>query len=928
MGAMRIDQLFRLVAVIVLAVTMSGAGLLLARDWTSYEAKKRAATLLQVLKTTLTSAEYLTAERGSANALIGASLFEGSGLRAALDQARTRSDAVLAVALKQLQESSCDDCEHGAARLISVRERLWLARQQIDRLVAVPREERSTRAADHAIAGMFRLIDDLAAVNDRIILELIRDEPSVAEHVLAARLAAELREQAGRAGSIFMPALMSRKGLSGDDLERLWLVMGRIHALGDLIRSGTLGRPVAVTQMQRIYFDDGIAYLQQIAQPASAEATIPTAAAFAQHYVPLMRPITTLRDAELDAAIQDVDERKGNTRNALIVLAAVVATIIISVVCVLVLFSRRIIGPISAATVSLRSLASGNYATPVYPFRQKDQISALLEALQALRDAMVRNGQLESERSTLVERLREAVNDSQLQVGLLKEARDAAVASSRAKGRFLAMMSHEIRTPMHGLRGLLEALRGTVLDPRQRHYLDVADRSAEALMQILNDILEYSMADGGVLAMTPAPTDIREVVDEVMAALAGNGESKGLEMEVHIHPGVAATYLADAYRLRQVLLSLLSNAIKFTSRGRVGISVAPGNVDGTRQQVVLTVYDTGVGIPEAAQKGLFLPFEQSEGMLTRRFGGVGIGLAISKRLVEMMGGTIEIQSAEQLGTSVILSLELTVQRERYDFPDLKGRVLLIGTEKIHVASSLRAYALAAGMEPLEGRVWPRDGSIPTLYARDSEGAIPEWREHAMLVGRFDSAPPGGAPASPNYWVNPPNWRLFVAACQEAMAQEASAGIAVSGVAEPSLDWAAMGPVVVADDSPVNCLVLTSQLKQLGCEAVLTCSDGAEAWGVLSTTRVGLLITDVYMPRLDGIELISRVRAGEPVSCRHTRIVAITASVLKETEQRCRDAGADVFLTKPVSANQLRNALAAMCRTKQEISASSARGTTS
>ncbi|MDF3834775.1 ATP-binding protein [Cupriavidus basilensis] len=845
------------------------------------------------------------------NALIGATQPDGAGLRAALDLARAQSDATLEAAIKRLQESSCDDCKRDAALMRSARERLQLARQDIDRLAAMPREERSTRAADHAISRMFRFIEDMNLVTDRIILELIRDEPSVAEHVLVARLAAELREQAGRAGSLFTPALMSRKALSADEMERLWLVIGRIHALGDLIGRGTLRHPVAVTQMQRIYFDGGIAYLRQTARAGSKEAMMPTAASFAQHYVPLMRPITALRDAELDAAIRYVDERKNSTRNALGLLAAVVVTIILSIVSVLVLFSRRIIEPISAATVSILSFASGNYSTPAYSFRWKDQIGALLDALQALRDAMVRNGQLESERSTLVERLREAVSDSQVQAGLLEEARDAAVASSEAKGRFLAMMSHEIRTPMHGLLGLLEALRRTILDAQQRHYLDVADSSAKALMQILNDILEYSMVDAGTLAMMPAPTDLREVVDEVMAALAGSGESKGLEMAVYVHPGVAATYLADAYRLRQVLLSLLSNAIKFTSQGRVGISVSLGKVDGTRQQVVLTVYDTGIGISETAQKGLFLPFEQSQGTLTRRFGGVGIGLAISKRLVEMMGGTVEIASAEHLGTSVIIRIDLTAEREQYDFPEFKGRVILIGTEMINVTKSLRAFALAAGMEPIEGRLWPRDRGMPTLYVRDAEGGMPGWPGHAMLVGRLDSVRPEGVSELPNYWANPPNWSLFVAACQEAIAQNASEDGAGSGFAEPSLDWAAMGPVVVADDSPVNCLVLTNQLRQLGCEAVLTCSHGEEAWSVLSTTRVALLITDVYMPKLDGIELILRVRAAELASNHRTRIVAITASVLKETEQRCRDAGAEVFLTKPVSVNQLRSALAQM-----------------
>ncbi|CAE6864503.1 Sensor histidine kinase RcsC [Paraburkholderia aspalathi] len=912
MGPIRIDQQFRFVAAIVLVVTISGVGVLLAQDWKSYQSTRHAATLLQVLRTTLNASEYLSAERGPMNALLGAEQSDQSGLRAALDVARARSDSALDAAVRGLQETSCDDCKRGVATMQSARENLSLARQDIDRLAALPREERPAHAVEQAIEKMFQLIEDMNPVNHGIIFQLIRDEPSMAEHVVSARLAAELREEAGRAGSLFTPALMSRRAMNSDELERLWLVVGRVHALGDLIMSSSPADTAEVKQLRRIYFGAGIAYLRQTARAEDGDASLPTAASFAQHYVPLMRPITALRDAELDVAIRDEQERETHTRNALVLLTGVLATIVLSVMFILVTFSRRIIGPISSATESILSFASGNYSTPAHSIEQRDQIGALLASLQALRAALVRNEQLEAERLRLVEQLQEAVIDGQVQSGLLKEARDIAVASAEAKGRFLAMMSHEIRTPMHGLLGLLEALQRTLLNTQQRHYLDVANSSAKALMQILNDILEFTLADTGVLALASVPTDIREVIDEAMAALAGSGESKGLQMEVYVHPYVAAMYLVDGYRLRQVLLNLLSSAIKFTSQGRVGIWAGLGKVDDSRQELILKVYDTGVCIPETARTGLFLPFEQPGDVLTRHVGGVGIGLAISKRIVEMMGGTLEVASADDLGTSVTLRIDLTVEREQYDFPQLKGGSILISTETIHVARALKAFAFAAGLEPFEGQLWSRDIGAPALHARDAQDVIPGRPGHSVLIGRrYDAAGANGVVELANYWANPPSWHIFVACCLEAIAPHASHHGAVGGPEELLPDWCTTGTILIADDSPVNCLVLTNQLKQLGCELVLTCGDGEQAWRVLSSRKVSLLITDVYMPKLNGIELISRLRAAEQTSSHRTQIVAITASVLKETNERCRDAGADVFLTKPVSGKQLRNVLTRM-----------------
>ncbi|WP_322021676.1 MULTISPECIES: response regulator [unclassified Burkholderia] len=909
----RIDQMFRLVAVVVLTVTVCGAGSLLVRDWRLYAAGNRAAVRLQALKETLKASEYLSAERGPMNALLGASPPDDLHLRAALTQARAHSDMAIARAIEMLDASASGSGRESVARLVSVRERLKLARRDIDSLLAVPRAGRSTRSVEQAIDGMFQLISDIDPVNDSIAYEITLNEPVVAEHVMTARLAAELRERAGRAGSLLTPALMHGRALTPDEFERMSEVIGRIRALGDLIASGTFGHLSGtghampdLARMQRIYFGSGIAYLRQIAQRGAADDMAPTAASFAERYVPFMQPITALRDSEMRAAMRDVETRKHAALKALWMLASIVATVVLSIATLLVLFSKRIIGPISAATSSILDFAGGNYAMPVHGIDGKDQIGALLSSLGALRDALVRNVQLEEDRSTLIEQMRLAMHDSKVQAGLLEQARDAALAAAEAKGRFLALVSHELRTPMHGMLGMLEILERSELDSVQRRYLDLVLGSARALTGTLNDVLDYASVDAGAPTLACASVDLREIVDEVAAALAGNAERKGLDMEVHVHPDVAACHLADPRRLRQILLHLLSNAVKFTSRGRVGIRITPGEIDDGRQPLSIAVYDTGSGIPDAVRKDLFVPFERFDDGWTGGAGSLGIGLAISKRLTDMMGGTLEIDSLEHLGTSATLRIELAVERERYDFTSLKGRAILIDTEKLQVARALKAFALAAGMEPLERRWLADDGTASILAVTDARDQA-SWRSgHAL---RIDTYPvPRARRSHPDYWANPPGWRLFVACCEAVVAGEPESP-RLSGGPAHAPGWLPSGTVLVVDDNPVNRIILADQLAKLGCDRIQSCRDGDDAWHVLSSTPVALIVTDVYMPGLDGIGLIERVRAAERSAGRRTPIVAVTASVLDEIERRCRAAGADAFLTRPISTEQLRQALA-------------------
>ncbi|MFM0048903.1 ATP-binding protein [Caballeronia grimmiae] len=504
----------------------------------------------------------------------------------------------------------------------------------------------------------------------------------------------------------------------------------------------------------------------------------------------------------------------------------------------------------------------------------------------------------------------------------LARARDAAEAASRAKDDFLAMMSHEIRTPMNGVLGLVEVFENTPLNPDQSQMLGMIQDSASALLQILDDLLDYTKIEAGRLTIESTPIDLRELVDNAVGLLAGRAHEKGLRVRVDVAPDVAGSLRSDSVRLRQILFNLMSNAIKFTIRGEVALQVRAVERTVSEQVIEVRVTDTGIGIDPAAQHKLFEPFVQAETSITRRFGGTGLGLTICNRLVALMGGTLKLHSEVGVGTSMTVRLTMPVETQQYQMEGLRGRRGIVAVDDDSVARALLNFGQALGLnleriEPDHPRLHSPgtfDG-VDLVFLSDTRNVRLPMGLRVIHV--TEKPKPTGYRVLEDdvrVSVNPLSWRGLGAACVAALTGMPQVAVnATLGqparLEAPNREQALRSGrlVLVAEDHPVNQELIRHQLSLLGfaCDVV---HDGVEALAALETTRYGFLITDCHMPNMTGYELARRVRAKEKGTPRRLPILAITASTCSGESTKCREAGMDDCLIKPTRLATLREHL--------------------
>jgi len=621
--------------------------------------------------------------------------------------------------------------------------------------------------------------------------------------------------------------------------------------------------------------------------------------------------------------------------NYLQTMAWVLLALIVMIFLVSQRLRRRIAAPVERLADGMRRVSEHqDFSLRLAPEGDQEVIRLTEGLNHMLEQIQERDQRLLQHRDDLERTVEDRTRDLRFARDEALASKDAAVMASRAKSEFLATMSHEIRTPMNGVLGMTELLLSTELGERQRRFAETIQRSGDALLAIINDILDFSKIEAGRLELVDEEFNLRDLVDDTAELMAERAHNKGLELSPVLPLDLPLAVSGDAARLRQVLVNLIGNAIKFTDKGEVIVRLKLLALSEQEMQMRFEVIDTGIGISPAQQQKIFESFSQGDSSTTRRYGGTGLGLAISSQLVSLMGGEIGVESEPGRGStfwfSVPLARSVIVVEREFKHKDLRGVRLLIVDDNATNREILHNQAIAwdmphetaeNGHQALEklrmaaARNEPYDIVILDWHMPEMDGielagriqadpAIPALRQVMLSSAAFDEEAARAMEQGIDRYLNKPVKQSALYDCLKGVMAESEPTVSDEGGAVEATVFE--GRILVAEDNRVNQEVARNMLELLGCQMEIA-SNGREAVELASTGNYDLVLMDYHMPEMDGWEASGEIRRREKADSGERQripIVALTADVKKGVQEKCMEHGMDAYLSKPFTQSQL------------------------